>query len=103
MPFLLPLRTLLRHYAQPNAFFVGYDAFRRDEKMNIFIIRRSRIEAESKSNRHCRLTPNDRLLTVAAQNVAGHVIGFLAIEPQLKTLWFVYLYLNCSCTLYSMR
>jgi len=30
---------------------IGYDASRRDEKINMFIFRRSRIEAESKSNR----------------------------------------------------
>ena len=30
---------------------IGYDASRRDEKMNMFIFRRSRIEAVSKSNR----------------------------------------------------
>jgi len=30
---------------------IGYDASRRDEKMNMFIFRRSRIEAESKPNR----------------------------------------------------
>jgi len=32
---------------------IGYDSSRRDEKMNMFIFRRSRIEAESKSNRDC--------------------------------------------------
>ena len=30
---------------------IGYDASRCDEKMNMFIFRRSRTEAESKSNR----------------------------------------------------
>ena len=36
----------------PNhCLLIGYDASRRDEKMNMFIFRRSRIEAESKSNR----------------------------------------------------
>ena len=30
---------------------IGYDASRHNEKMNMFILRRSRIEAESKSNR----------------------------------------------------
>ena len=53
MPFLLlPWRTLLRHYMLrplPSC----YDAYRRDEKMNMFNFRRSRIEAESKSNRNC--------------------------------------------------
>jgi len=31
---------------------IGYDASRCDEKMNMFIFRRSRIEAKSKSNRN---------------------------------------------------
>ena len=32
---------------------IGYDALRRDERMNMFIFRRSWIDAESKSNRSC--------------------------------------------------
>ena len=36
-----------------HCLLTGYDAYRRDEKMNVFIFRRSRIEAESQSNRNC--------------------------------------------------
>jgi len=36
-----------------HCLLIGYDASRRDKKMNMFIFRRSRIEAESKSNRNC--------------------------------------------------
>jgi len=32
-----------------NCLFIGYDASRRDEKMNMLVFRRSRIEAESQS------------------------------------------------------
>jgi len=34
-----------------HCLLIGYDASRRNEKMNMFIFRRSRIEAESKWNR----------------------------------------------------
>jgi len=46
-----------------HCLLIGYDTSRRDEKMNMFIFRRSRIEGrievESQSNRNCR--PNRRL------------------------------------------
>ena len=52
MSFLLPWRTQLRHYMPRPlpSYWLPYDASRRDEKRNMFIFRRSRIEAESKSN-----------------------------------------------------
>jgi len=49
MPFLLPWRTPLRHYMPTTAFYWLRRLSTR-EKMNTFIFRRSRIEAESTSN-----------------------------------------------------
>jgi len=43
---------------------IGYDDSRRDEKMNMFILRRSRIEVESQSNRNCNSRLSCKLITV---------------------------------------
>jgi len=53
MPFLLPWRTLLRHYMSwplPSDWLWCLSTRR---KMNMFNFCRSRIKAESKSNRNC--------------------------------------------------
>jgi len=52
MSFLLPWHTLAYYViiCSDHCLLIGYDASQRDKKMNMFIFRRSRIEAESKSN-----------------------------------------------------
>jgi len=61
-PMLIRQRECHSHYRDVHYYviicpvhclLIGYDASRRDERMNMFIFRRSRIEGESKSNRNC--------------------------------------------------
>jgi len=53
MPFLLPWCTLLRHYMPSPLPSYWLRRLSARQKMNMFIFLRSRIEAESKSNRNC--------------------------------------------------
>jgi len=50
---LISQRECHSYYRDDHCLLIGYDGSRRDEKMNMFIFRRSRIEGESQSNRNC--------------------------------------------------
>jgi len=70
-----------------SCLLIGYDASRRDEKMNMFIFCRSRIKAESKSNPNCnsRFSASSRLGDEAPKkNLWGG-----AVPPTQKIVYFV--------------
>jgi len=62
----------VHYYVQLTAFFIGYDASRCDEKMNMIILRCSQIEDESKSNHNCNSRLRQSSLTYAKLKVSCH-------------------------------
>jgi len=91
-PFLLPWRTLLRHGMPRPLPSYWLRRILTWQKMNMFIFRRSRIEAESKSNRNC----NSRFKSKSKCHVFGtEVFGWCVFESHyVENDWRYRLYCN---------